>query len=171
MTKHIVSLLSGPILFLIVYVLPLGLPRNGQIVLATFVWAIAWWMAQPVPWGITALLPMLIFPALGVMNVTATTALYGQTIFIWVLGLSLFGYAMEKHGLAKRFAIGMLNLPGVSGTTNRLLFIYMVTTGLVSLFVSTAAVVAMMMPIAFLFLAIMAIAVTVGIAALVIGPS
>src|SRR3990172_9236375 len=148
MTKHLLSLLLGPCVFLVVYFLPLGgLPRSGQIVLATFLWAIAWWMTQPVPWGISALLPMLIFPALGVMNVTATTALYGQTIFIWVLGLSLFGYAMEKHGLAKRFAIGMLNLPGVSGTTNRLLFIYMVTTGIVSLFVSTAAVVAMMMPI------------------------
>ena len=148
MTKHLLSLLLGPCVFLVVYFLPLGgLPRSGQIVLATFLWAIAWWMTQPVPWGITALLPMLIFPALGVMNVTATTALYGQTIFIWVLGLALFGYAMEKHGLAKRFAIGMLNLPGVSGTTNRLLFIYMVTTGIVSLFVSTAAVVAMMMPI------------------------
>ncbi|MGH9786798.1 MAG: SLC13 family permease [Terriglobia bacterium] len=148
MTKHVLSLLSGPCVFLLVYFLPIGgLPRSGHIVLATFLWAITWWMTQPVPWGITALLPMVLFPALGVMNVTATTALYGQTIFIWVLGLSLFGYAMEKHGLAKRFAIGMLNLPGVSGTTNRLLFIYMVTTGIVSLFVSTAAVVAMMMPI------------------------
>ena len=138
----------GPFVFLAVYFLPFpGLPRPAHLVLATFLWALTWWITQPVPWGITALLPLVVFPAFGVMNITATTSLYGQTIFFWVMGLSLLGYAMQKHGLAKRFAIGLLSIKGVATTTHRLLFFYMLAGGILSMFISNSGVVAMMMPI------------------------
>jgi sodium-dependent dicarboxylate transporter 2/3/5 len=57
------------------------------------------------------------------------------------------GYAIEKHGLAHRVALGFLALPGVGGRTNRLLFAYMLIVGLISMFVSDAATIAMMIPI------------------------
>ena len=144
----LLKFLAGPFAFAVLYVgAPEGLPRAGQLVVATFAWAIVWWVTQPVPWAATSLLPLIIFPALGVMDIASTAGLYGQTIFFWVMGLALLGYAMEKHGLTKRFAIRFLSIPGVASTTHRLLFVFMLTTGIVSMFVSNSAVVAMMLPI------------------------
>ncbi|MEE8176996.1 MAG: SLC13 family permease [Acidobacteriota bacterium] len=146
--KHLLKLFSGPLIFALFTFLPLeGLSRSGQLVLATFLWALAWWITQPVPLGITALLPLILFPAFGVMDISATAGLYGQTIFFWVMGLALLGYAMQKHGLAKRFAIGLLSIKGVASTTHRLAFFYMLATGILSMFISDAGVVAMMIPI------------------------
>ena len=148
MKNHIFKLLAGPLMFLVVSSAPLGgMERSGQLVLATFLWEIVWWVAQPVPWAATALLPLLILPSLGVLNITDTAALFGQTIFFWIMGLALFGYAMEKHGLAKRFAIRLLTIRVVGNSTNRLLFFYMLSAGIISMFVTDAGVVAMMLPI------------------------
>ena len=63
------------------------------------------------------------------------------------MGTVLMGYAIEKHGLAHRFAIGFLALPGIGGRTTRLTFAYMLIVGLISVFVSDAATIAMTIPI------------------------
>ena len=52
---------SGPFVFLAIYLISLeGLSYHGQVVLDTFAWAVGWWIARPVPWGITSLLPLVI---------------------------------------------------------------------------------------------------------------
>ncbi|MBI4483300.1 MAG: anion permease [Acidobacteria bacterium] len=104
-------------------------------------------MAQPMPWAIAAMLPMLVFPAFGVMAIGPTVQLYGQTIFFWIMGTVLVGYALERHGLAERFALRFLALPRVGGHTGRLAFVYMAVTGLISSCVSDAATIGMMIPI------------------------
>lgn len=142
-----VKLLVGPLGFLAVLAAGVPLPPEGRIVLATFVWAVCWWVAQPMPWAVTTMLPLLVYPAAGVMNITQTAQLYGQTIFFWIMGTVLMGYAIEKHGLGRRFALMFLSLPGVARRTGRLMFAYMMATGLISTVVSDAATIAMMMPI------------------------
>ena len=127
--------------------LPLELSYEGRIGLATFACAAVWWITQPMPWAIAALLPIIIFPAAGVMTVNATLALYGHPIFFWIMGTVLMGYAIEKHGVARRFALAFLGLPGIGGRMRRLTFAYMTVTGLTSMFVSDTAVIAMLMPI------------------------
>lgn len=147
--KTLLKLASGPAAFVIIYLAPLaGLSYQGRVALATFAWAVVWWLAQPIPWAITSLLPLVIFPPLGVMEISDTAALYGQNIFFWVLGTTMLGYAMEKHGLAKRFALRLLSVRGVASTSYRLVFFYMLVTGTISMFVSDAATIAMMIPIA-----------------------
>jgi solute carrier family 13 (sodium-dependent dicarboxylate transporter), member 2/3/5 len=123
------------------------LPYAGHVTLATFACAVAWWMTQPLPWAVAAMLPFVVFPAAGVMDITATMRLCGQPIFFWMMGTVLMGYAIEKHGLAHRIAIGFLALPGIGGKTTRLTFAYMLIVSLVSVFVSDAATIAMMIPI------------------------
>src|SRR2546421_5224569 len=104
-------------------------------------------MTQPVRWPVAALLPFVISPAAGVMDIAATMRLYGEPIFFWIMGTVLMGYAIEKHGLAHRFAIGFLALPGIGGRTTRLTFAYMLIVGVISVFVSDAATIAMTIPI------------------------
>ena len=147
--KLLLRFASGPLAFLVLYLAPYdGLPPTGRLVLCTFAWMVLWWMTQPVPWGISALLPLLLFPAINVMNLTQTVSLYGQNIFFWIWGTILVGYTMERHGLAKRFALWFLSLRIVSGSTRRMLFGFMLVTGLISSHVSDAATVAMMIPVA-----------------------
>jgi sodium-dependent dicarboxylate transporter 2/3/5 len=93
------------------------------------------------------MLPLIVFPAAGVMTVGATAALYGHPIFFWIMGTVLVGYAIDKHGIAQRVALAFLALPGIGGQTRRLTFAYMLLTGGVSMFVSDAATIAMMCPI------------------------
>ena len=147
MTTFLLQLVAGPAAFAAVLALPLALGYEGRVVLATFACVIVWWMTQPLPWAIAAMLPFLVFPATGVMDIAATMGLYGQPIFFWIMGTVLMGYAIEKHGLAHRFALAFLALPGVGAKTHRLTFTYMLMVGILSMFVSDAAAVAMTIPI------------------------
>ncbi len=147
--KLILRLASGPIVFLLVYAIPFeGLSADAHVVLAIFCWMVAWWITQPVPWAITSLLPLLLFPALGIMDVTRAGGLYGQNIFFFMWGASLLGYAMAKSGLAKRAALLLLSVRGMSNSTYRMGFGLMLVTGLISAFVADVASLALMMPIA-----------------------
>ncbi len=142
------KLAAGPAAFLITYLLPLeGISYNCRVALATLVWAVVWWMTRPIPWAMSSMLPLVVFPVLGVMSIRATTALYGQRIFFWLLGITMLGYAIEKHGLAKRVALRFLRIKGVADSTARLTFMYMFVAAIISMFVTDAGVVAMMMPI------------------------
>jgi solute carrier family 13 (sodium-dependent dicarboxylate transporter), member 2/3/5 len=143
----LLKLLAGPAAFVLALLLPLPLSYEGRVSLATFVCAIVWWITRPMPWGIAAMLPLVVFPAAGVMTIAATTQLYGQPIFFWIMGTVLVGYAIDKHGVARRVALAFLALPGIGGQMWRLAFAYMLVTGVISMFVSDAATIAMMCPI------------------------
>jgi sodium-dependent dicarboxylate transporter 2/3/5 len=141
------KLAAGPLAFAAILLLPLAVSYEARVSLATFVCVIVWWMTRPMPWGIAAMLPLVVFPAAGVMTIAATTALYGHPIFFWIMGTVLVGYAIDKHGVAQRVALAFLALPGIGGQTRRLTFAYMLLTGAISMFVSDAATIAMMCPI------------------------
>lgn len=146
--KLLLQFASGPLAFVLLYAIPFeGATRPARIALAVFGWMIAWWMTQPVPWGVTSLLPLVLFPVLRLLPIDRTVVLYGQTIFFWIWGTVLMGYALDRHGLARRFALWFMSLPAVGASSNRLAFAFMLVTGLVSMFISDAATVAMMMPV------------------------
>ncbi|MCZ6491499.1 MAG: SLC13 family permease [Acidobacteria bacterium] len=146
--KLLLKFVAGPLAFLVLYFLPYEGPSPElRVALAIFGWVILWWMTQPVPWGISSLLPLLMFPAFGLMSIGNTVSFYGQNIFFWIMGTVLMGYAMHRHGLAKRFALWFLSMKVVSGSTHRLAFGFMLVTGCLSMWVSDAATVAMMIPV------------------------
>ena len=73
--KLLAGFASGPLVFLLLYWLPYeGASTQGRIALAVFGWMVMWWMTQPVPWAVTSLLPLVLFPALGVTNINQTVA-------------------------------------------------------------------------------------------------
>ena len=146
-TRFGLRLLAGPAAFAVVLLVPLGLSYEARVTLATFACAVVWWMTRPLPWAVAAMLPFLVFPAAGVMDIAATMRLYGQPIFFWIMGTVLMGHAIEKHGVAHRFTLVFLSLPGIGSRTYRLTFAYMFMVGVVSMFVSDAATIAMTIPI------------------------
>ena len=83
--KLLLRFASGPITFLLLYLLPMGeLSPQARTALAVFGWMIAWWMTQPMPWAISSLLPLILFPMLRLMNIGDIVGLYGQEIFFWI---------------------------------------------------------------------------------------
>lgn len=140
--------LAGPLFFLLIWSANIeGLSPAGHIALATLAWQVIWWILQPIPWGITSLLVLAIFPLTETLSIKETAGLFGQRLFFWVMGLTLLGYAIEKHGLAKRFALFFLTLPGVASNTGRLLFFFMLVTTCLSTLLSDASSIAMMLPL------------------------
>ncbi len=100
--KLFLQFAAGPAAFLFVYILPFeGLSPEARLVGGVFAWMILWWMTSPIPWTITSLLPLVLFPFLNVMDINRTVGLYGQTIFFWIWGTVLMGYALDRHGIAR----------------------------------------------------------------------
>ena len=77
-----------------------------------------WWVSETIPLAVTALVPMVLFPALGVLDGKAVSEVYmNHIIFVYVGGF-MMALAMEKWNLHKRIALKLLVLIGVSPGTD-----------------------------------------------------
>ncbi|MCY1081105.1 SLC13 family permease [Archangium lansingense] len=100
----------------------------------------------------TALLPLVLFPALGVLDTGGMPASLSRTalpyvdpyIFLFLGGMAL-GAAMEQWHLHRRIALLIMRAIGTA--PQRLLFGMLVATASVSLWISNTATAVMMVPI------------------------
>ena len=82
-----VGLLTAPLLFFIVVNLPNCLvSQTADAVIAVALWMIMWWITEAVHIAVTALLPLILFPLLGVMNASDVGANYGSPIIFLFFG-------------------------------------------------------------------------------------
>ena len=106
--KHIASLIAGIALFAVVMaVKPFGLDMQAVKVLAVATLMITWWVTQALPMPVVALLPIILFPILGIANMEATTAPYANPIIFLFMGGFMIALAIEKWGLHRRAALGL----------------------------------------------------------------
>lgn len=139
---------AGPVAALLVWFLASaqGLPESASRVLAAAAWMLVWWIAEAVPIGVTSVLPMVLFPLLGVAGIAETTAPYGSHYVFLFMGGFLIALALEKWNLHKRFALSVLVLAG--GRPRRLIAGFMLSTAALSMWISNTATTLMMLPIA-----------------------
>ena len=117
LTKRRLGLIIGPVLFLLIVVLPepqsmidaaegMGVhPKSPQVALGTLAWVLTWWVLECVPLGIAALLPPLIFSMAGIVQwKTALTSFTDPIIWIFMAGFVLAA-AFRKWDLDRRIAI------------------------------------------------------------------
>jgi sodium-dependent dicarboxylate transporter 2/3/5 len=114
-------------------------------VLAVGLWMIAWWITEAVPNPVAALLPLILFPALGTMNMTEAAAPYANPAVFLFMGGFMIAMALEKHRLHERIAINLIRLTGTSG--DRIILGFTLSTGLISMWISNTATALMMLPI------------------------
>jgi sodium-dependent dicarboxylate transporter 2/3/5 len=143
-----VGLVLGAAAFVVMLLLPppgsLGVP--GWRTAAVAVLMAAWWMTEAIPIPATALLPLGLFPILGVLSPGDASAPYANEQIFLFMGGFLLAVTMEKWGLHKRIALRIMAAVGTS--PNRLVLGFMLATAFLSMWISNTATAAMMLPIA-----------------------
>ena len=139
---------AGPVVAAIVWWLASGqgLPDDAIRILAAAAWMLVWWIAEAVPLGVTSVLPMVLFPAMGIASIAETTAPYGSHYVFLFMGGFLIALALERWDLHKRFALSVLALAG--GNPRWLIAGFMAATAALSMWISNTATTLMMLPIA-----------------------
>jgi sodium-dependent dicarboxylate transporter 2/3/5 len=125
---------------------PGGLTGAGQAVLATAAVMSVWWITEALPIPVTALLPLVLFPLLGVMSMTDTAAPYGHELVFLFLGGFVLALAVERSGLHRRIALRVILVVGEG--PSRLVLGFMLATAVLSMWISNTATVMLMLPIA-----------------------
>ena len=146
-TSKKIGLLLAPILFLIITNLPFQLvSETGDQVIAVAVWMVIWWITEAVHIAVTALLPLILFPLLGVMNAGDVGANYGSPIIFLFFGGFVLALALEKVNLHKRIALTIIRMTGT--TPNKVILGFMIATAFMSMWISNTASTVVMLPIA-----------------------
>lgn len=141
------GLFAGPLLFLILANLPFELiSPKGDPVLAVAVWMVTWWITEAVSISVTALLPLLLFPLLKIMDIDAVGANYGSPIIFLFFGGFVLALALEKVNLHRRIALNIIKLTGTS--PNKVVLGFMIATAALSMWISNTATAVLMLPIA-----------------------
>ena len=106
-----------------------------------------WWMFEAIPIPVTALVPLAVFPLVGVLGHREAASAYGDTIVLLFMGGFMLSKAAEHTGTHRRIAHGMLTLVG--GTSGRRIVLgFMLATAVCSMWISNTATALMMLPVA-----------------------
>lgn len=104
------------------------------------------WLTEAVPISVTALLPIVLFPTLGVTTVSDATAPYADPIVFLFMGGFIVALAIERWNLHRRIALTVLSHVGAREDLQ--IGGFMIATAALSMWVSNTATVALMLPVA-----------------------
>jgi sodium-dependent dicarboxylate transporter 2/3/5 len=138
----------GPALFVLILLTPpqWNLSPEAWKVAAMAVLMLVWWITEATPIPVTALLPLICLPMLGIGEVKTVAASYGDPIVFLFLGGFMLALAMEKWNLHRRIALTIVKITGANA--DGIILGFMISTALMSMWISNTATTIMMLPIA-----------------------
>lgn len=145
--SKLIGLLAGPSLFFLVKLFfhADGLEPEAQSVLACTLWIACWWITEAVPIAITSLLPIVLLPMTGAMDLSSTTESYGHKYIFLYIGGFILAIAIEKWNLHRRIALNIINIIGTN--VRSIILGFMIATAFLSMWISNTATSVMMLPI------------------------
>ncbi|NDV17506.1 DASS family sodium-coupled anion symporter [Muricauda sp. TY007] len=148
LVKRNIFLVLGPLVFLILQTFdpPSGMPESAFSMLGITLWMAIWWVTEAIPIGVTALLPIILFPLTGAVDLSSTTASYGHKYIFLYMGGFMLAIAIEKWNLHKRIALHVIRIIGTN--VSKIILGFMVATAFLSMWISNTATSVMMLPIA-----------------------
>jgi sodium-dependent dicarboxylate transporter 2/3/5 len=145
--KPLLALLSGPLLFALTLLFnPFGLDTQANNVMAVALLMISWWVAEALPMPAVALIPLVLFPLMGIATIREAAAPYANEVVFLFMGGFLIGLGIEKWNLHRRIALSIVQYTGTNG--NRIILGFILATGFISMWLSNTATTMMMLPIA-----------------------
>jgi sodium-dependent dicarboxylate transporter 2/3/5 len=120
--------------------------QAGRATLGMMVWMASWWLTEAVDIEVTALLPIVAFPLLGIAPLSKVLTPYASDVIYLFMGGFIIGLAIERWGLDRRIAFFVLRLVGAR--PGAIIGGFMAVTAFLSMWVSNTACAAMMVPIA-----------------------
>ena len=136
-------LLAGP---------PDGLSSSGWMTASVGILMAVWWATEAVPIAVTALLPIVVFPLLGIASIQDTTAPYANKVIYLFLGGFIVAFAMQRWNLHRRIALAVLQHVGGNGRS--LVGGFMLASAVISMWVMNTSTTMMLLPIAVSIIAV-----------------
>ena len=142
------GLILGVTLFLIILFFTNLDPSNPAVTrtAAVAVLMAVWWITEAIPIAVTALIPVVLFPFLGVMSGKDVASNYFNSVIFLFIGGFIVALAMQRWNLHKRIALKIIMLIGAG--PSRVLLGFMAATAFLSMWISNTATTMMMVPIA-----------------------
>lgn len=144
-----IGIIGGLLVFVLIALLPLDpvtIPYPAQLTAAVTGLMVIWWVTEAIPIYATALVPLVVFPLLGILSPTAAAVSYGnETVFLFMGGFFIAA-ALVRWNLHRRIALRVIVLAG--SETRKLVLGFMVATAFLSMWISNTATAMMMIPIA-----------------------
>ncbi|SFS72397.1 solute carrier family 13 (sodium-dependent dicarboxylate transporter), member 2/3/5 [Zhouia amylolytica] len=143
-----IALILGPLIFICFqfFEAPADMSSGAYQLLGITFWMATWWITEVIPIAVTALLPILLFPLSGAMDIQSTTAAFGHKYIFLYMGGFILAIAIEKWKLHKRIALHIIKLIGTN--VSKIILGFMVATAFLSMWISNTATSVMMLPIA-----------------------
>jgi sodium-dependent dicarboxylate transporter 2/3/5 len=144
---RLLGLVLGPISFFLIlsFFHPEGLSKEANAVLATTIWIAIWWITEAIPIAVTALLPLVLFPLSGGLDLPTTSGSFGHKYVFLYMGGFIIAIAIEKWNLHKRIALNIINFIG--SDIRKIILGFMMATAFLSMWISNTATAVMMLPI------------------------
>ena len=124
---------------------PAGLSESAWLVAAIAVLMVTWWATEAIPIPVTSLLPLALFPILGVTSIETAALPYANKNIYLFLGGFLIALSIERSGLHKRLALMMIKKIGSDGP--KLIGGFMIVSALISMWVMNTSTTLMLLPI------------------------
>lgn len=135
----------GPALFGLATFLPSSTFSDPEkLMVGVLAWMLTWWITEIVNLAVTALLPILLLPATGVLPLKEVTQSYGHPLIYLFFGGFVLALAIEKWNLHRRIALWIIRSVGAS--PKRILLGFMLATAFLSAWISNTATTVMMLP-------------------------
>jgi sodium-dependent dicarboxylate transporter 2/3/5 len=104
-----------------------------------------WWMTETLPLGVTALLPLVLYPILGIMNTEKVAPNYMHHLVFLFMGGFIIAIALQKWQLHRRFALYVISYIGTN--PRKIILAFMLVSAILSMWISNTATAVMMLPI------------------------
>ena len=124
---------------------PKGLSLEAHKTAALFLLMGIWWATEAVPVAVTALVPLALFPMLGIVDIQSAANPYANKTIYLFFGGFLIATAIQKWDLHKRIALFVLEYAGSNGAS--LILGFMLTAAVISMWVMNTATTIMLLPI------------------------
>jgi sodium-dependent dicarboxylate transporter 2/3/5 len=147
-THQWVGLFVGPMAAaaMLLRAAPAGMSDAAWLTAAVGILMAVWWATEAVPIAVTALLPIVAFPVLGLADSGQLAAAFGNNVLFLFLGGFIVAIAMQRWNLHRRIALNVLQLVGGNGRS--LVGGFMLASAVISMWVMNTSTTMMLLPIA-----------------------